>query len=848
MKLLGILLLATLFTSGSLPAQNNGIPQSSEFLVVPAGDKFLRWYGHLGRSYFLQVSDAEFPLEKWSWVPVIESGNDSDISYEVGGTAERGFYRLKYTNQVPGPGKTLETADFDNDGISNIIEIDPPSPLSAADATDPLDEDTDGDGMKDGYERTHGLKPNDDGSNDPDQGPAGDLDGDGLSNAEELASGSDPDDSDTDGVWTGGVWTPKTAPDITGVFPESVSDDYPDGIGYDVAFADWEFFNNDRKLLQVGLIQPTVGPGVDSPAYCPMFWTEGQSSASLIYETADLWEDTYWTARPLGVTSIGDMILRVKPLHSTSSSTVATTRLDRYNTAGASAGSMDGTGGYHPAIGGWRHTDVTPSGWVASNLSPTQYSSQPSAHRLGLWNAANGSIPLPPEANHWGYPVNVNDLPNNKVVLVGGKSVGGDYTGRVFLPGATGQYQYVPSMSSHQIERFGGDGTAITRDHKLWRNGKLLPLRDLCARYGELLDLGWNLTALKSNKHGVYLIVGEGPDGALKSLLLQPYRFQLRYQNEAEDVFKGWDNTGAEPWASVGVAKTKSIVSLNLVGFTAELAALLEIVPKAGSEGFISLQNQTITGQETRFDITGLAATPTAAGCQIVVREKANQANISKPLNVHVLPPRIVNFVVYHAWDKNNPKSILAANLFTSDAIKKELNATYNLQANISFNLVQTEIVNFDNCSDVIWADGKIYNRIKPGTTRLFTELLVERASESSPAAQPPGPGKHLKLFVVKDVAPAAGKPEIVGLAQRPGSWGIIEEKALIGVYSHEAGHALGLTAEKASNGDFHEEDGVQGPNRVIPLMRRVSGGTHWLRQQDWLKANSEAMNHLYGH
>ena len=66
MKLLGILLLATLFTSGSLPAQNNGIPQSSEFLVVPAGDKFLRWYGHLGRSYFLQVSDAEFPLEKSS--------------------------------------------------------------------------------------------------------------------------------------------------------------------------------------------------------------------------------------------------------------------------------------------------------------------------------------------------------------------------------------------------------------------------------------------------------------------------------------------------------------------------------------------------------------------------------------------------------------------------------------------------------------------------------------------------------------------------------------------------------------------------------------------------------------
>lgn len=105
MKLSGILLLVALIPSASITAQNNGIPQSSEFLIIPTGDKFPRWHGHAGRSYFIQVSDAENPLETWSWVPIIESGNDSDISYEVGGTAEKGFYRLKYTDQVPGPGR-----------------------------------------------------------------------------------------------------------------------------------------------------------------------------------------------------------------------------------------------------------------------------------------------------------------------------------------------------------------------------------------------------------------------------------------------------------------------------------------------------------------------------------------------------------------------------------------------------------------------------------------------------------------------------------------------------------------------------------------------------------------------
>jgi hypothetical protein len=91
--------------------------------------------------------------------------------------------------------------------------------LTASGATDPLSADTDGDGLRDGFERTHGFDPNDADENDnnlPDG--ADDRDGDGSSNADEADAGSDPDDpNDTPaGAWhtiTGDnpVDEPKTA-------------------------------------------------------------------------------------------------------------------------------------------------------------------------------------------------------------------------------------------------------------------------------------------------------------------------------------------------------------------------------------------------------------------------------------------------------------------------------------------------------------------------------------------------------------------------------------------------------------------------------------------------------------
>ena len=167
-----ILFLLLLFATPSTHAQPPGFEQASDLPIVPAGGKFLRWYGHTGRSYFIQISDTDNPLGKWRWAPIIESGNEQQISYEVDGTPAKGFFRFKYTNLPIPLGETLETADFDGDGLSNLDEI---SPLDGAlfGQTDPLNGDTDSDGLPDGWERDHGLDPNDDGGIHPDNGASG---------------------------------------------------------------------------------------------------------------------------------------------------------------------------------------------------------------------------------------------------------------------------------------------------------------------------------------------------------------------------------------------------------------------------------------------------------------------------------------------------------------------------------------------------------------------------------------------------------------------------------------------------------------------------------------------------
>ena len=182
MKRFLILIVALFCANLPLSAQGNGIEQPSDVVTV-GGNTFLRWYGRAGRTYFIQVSDPNNHLTKWTWAPIIESGNNGIISYEVNGTADKGFFRLKYTDK---PTTDPDYDDFDGDTISNLEEI-------IYQQTDPLNADTDGDGMPDGWELLHNLNP----LNPLDK--LWDFDGDGLSNLNEFLNSTNPFNADTDG-------------------------------------------------------------------------------------------------------------------------------------------------------------------------------------------------------------------------------------------------------------------------------------------------------------------------------------------------------------------------------------------------------------------------------------------------------------------------------------------------------------------------------------------------------------------------------------------------------------------------------------------------------------------------
>ena len=181
-----------------------GVDQTSELIKV-GNDKFLRWYGHAGRTYFIQIADPNAPLNQWIWAPIIETGNDEDISYEVDGTSQKGFFRLQYTDV---PTSDPDGDDFDGDGIFNINEI-------TYYGTNPLASDTDNDGINDGDEITlYFTSPTDadtdtDGINDFDEifiyetDPFWwDTDEDTLSDGDEiLIHLTNPLEMDSDGDW-----------------------------------------------------------------------------------------------------------------------------------------------------------------------------------------------------------------------------------------------------------------------------------------------------------------------------------------------------------------------------------------------------------------------------------------------------------------------------------------------------------------------------------------------------------------------------------------------------------------------------------------------------------------------
>ena len=188
MKIVFILLIGLLAAVQPLLGQEPAA-QDCEIVTLPAGGRVVLWQGHPGRTYFVQVSSQAEPLARWTWAPIIESGNGGPISHDIGGTAARAFFRLHYTDTPKPEGVSFEAWDIDRDGLSNSAEI------STTPQTDPLKADSDGDGLPDGWELANGLNPVDDASAGGSYGWNADADGDGASNGREFEEQTQANDA-----------------------------------------------------------------------------------------------------------------------------------------------------------------------------------------------------------------------------------------------------------------------------------------------------------------------------------------------------------------------------------------------------------------------------------------------------------------------------------------------------------------------------------------------------------------------------------------------------------------------------------------------------------------------------
>jgi hypothetical protein len=141
MKFFPTLLLAGLLTQSVVFSQALTAPQ----LMALSSPPRFAWTGAAGHTYFIQCSRD---LKTWDFLPEIRSG--AGTTFEIGLLCQgvtKVFARLLYTNAAVPAGSTMETADFDGDGVSNIDEI----ALNSNPLANPMATDADGDGIPDGY-------------------------------------------------------------------------------------------------------------------------------------------------------------------------------------------------------------------------------------------------------------------------------------------------------------------------------------------------------------------------------------------------------------------------------------------------------------------------------------------------------------------------------------------------------------------------------------------------------------------------------------------------------------------------------------------------------------------------
>jgi hypothetical protein len=551
MKLLRFLtavLLSVLIPAG--PVLSQQAIQDAEVVVMPTGETLLRWFGHQGRTYFIQASNPNDHLRTWIWSNLIDYADNQVISHQVGSTADKAFFRLHFTDSPLPAGVTPEDWDADGDGLSNALELS----LQG----NPLNIDTSGDGIPDGWTYIHDLPILEDNSSKLfKEGPEtnleayrqgvqahpnatiDNLDGDGIENNLDA----DPNDIDVDweratvsayalieltvptspgqvrdlndncevlfdnGLWSEGVWTELPTPDEEGEAEIPGSEYNP------------HTFNTNghvwSHLHESGLVAGTQYFSLGAPGdfeHVPHVITlapESQLASSS--QVSPGWADTvgFRSLTPLGIDSLQRIFtykLRTEidsnePPHA--SLLILNPMLEAVSTLPFDSSKRISTAA------------VSASGVMLAHTTPFGAGGP---YQLKLWNVDGENVPNPLQADQseYIYDLSVAELADGRVLA----------TSQSFLTSRVGSLKpgedmkLIPSLTGKNIRRFAGDGTAMTADHKMWINGELIPIRDLCPAYGDLLDDDFSFQVHKANKHGIYLIEAHKENQSLPMLLM----------------------------------------------------------------------------------------------------------------------------------------------------------------------------------------------------------------------------------------------------------------------------------------------------------------------------------------
>jgi hypothetical protein len=329
------------------------------------------------------------------------------------------------------------------------------------------------------------------------------------------------------GIWSGGDWIPKEANEIAGSYPVVGAGEEQT---YETAFTGWHSFNRDGSLLGWAHVEFTNGQAAGGDGMNSIgSWITGQSTRHLPDQIPfHAFPGSNYS--PIGIDESGRTFARMG--YYTGDPSVEVMKIAVFDAAGSFLSSVAGPGGFHP-IGSGGHSDVSESGWVASNT--TDSLTNPTSHRLGVWNAQLGLVNVSAEGNQWFFPLHLADLPNGKIILVAG--TGGGFSSQVFVQDGQGGMKHSASLSAEKIRLFAGDGTAITSDGKLWSNGVSVPLEDICDGYAERKAQGWSFWPYRANLGGAFLIQATKPSGEQVAVVMPKVEIKLAgTKTDADDL------------------------------------------------------------------------------------------------------------------------------------------------------------------------------------------------------------------------------------------------------------------------------------------------------------------------